>query len=296
MPELPEVETIVRRLAGRLAGQRIERVHLARRDIIHGHPVPIRAALRNRRIQQVERHGKAIRISLAEGWSLFVHLGMTGRLTLADRDQPVEAHTHLRLTFHRRRFELRFVDPRRFGAIWVVDSSRADGAWIGRRLPSAGADPLKLPYARWRALLQRRRQIKALLLDQEPISGVGNIYCDESLHRAGIHPLTLACDLDAARLRRLWRALRRVLAEAIRAGGSSVRDYRTADNTPGAFQHRHRVYHRAGQPCRRCQTPIQRIVVAGRGTFICPACQPTPEEVAAMRITSGGLYARRPPG
>jgi formamidopyrimidine-DNA glycosylase len=128
----------------------------------------------------------------------------------------------------------------------------------------------------FKTLLQRPRQIKALLLDQNPLSGIGNIYCDESLHRAGVHPLTRAIDLNEAALRRLWQALRRVLAAAIQAGGSSINDYRGADDNLGFFQFKHRVYDRAGEPCRNCRTKIIRILTAGRGTHLCPRCQRRP--------------------
>lgn len=275
MPELPEVETIARGLAGRIEGRWIERIHAARTDIIHGNAGPIERVLIGRRIQRVERCGKHVRIGLASSLAVHVHLGMTGRLTLADRDEPLAVHTHLQIGFRRWRMELRLCDPRRFGGVWVIDASRNGmGVWQGRRLPPVGADPLLLTDAQWAGLLRRRRRIKPLLMDQEPISGLGNIYCDEALHRAGIHPLTPADALDGAAVRRLARTLRRVLGEAIRAGGSSISDYRTADNEPGTFQRRHRVYARAGRPCRTCGTSIERLVVAGRGTFVCPRCQP----------------------
>lgn len=277
MPELPEVETIARGLARHLTGRRIAWAHLMRSDVVHGGPIPLCAALRGRRVRQVCRQGKQVRVALDSGRSLVFHLGMTGRLIVVDRDEPVEAHTHLRLTFQRWRRELRFSDPRRFGGVWLVDdgASQSD-AWLGRRLPPVSADPLTITLDDFRSALRRRRQIKALLLDQRPISGVGNIYCDEALYRSGIHPLARASELDTAAVARLWRALRRVLAEAIRAGGSSISDYRSADNQLGNFQVRHRVYGRTGKPCRKCGTTIEHLLAAGRSTFICPRCQPSP--------------------
>lgn len=239
---------------------------------------------------EVRRIGKYLRFHFDAAIDLFVHLGMTGRLVLMPRSTPLEPHTHARFTFAGTREELRFCDPRRFGGLWIVEqrkdvspgmlsSATRDGArsiWVGRRLPPAGFDPLEAPASQWRALMQRRRQIKALLLDQRWIGGIGNIYCDESLFRAGVHPRTPACDLDDRRVQRLRRAVRQVLSEAITAGGSSISDYRDADNRSGWFQVRHRVYDRAGEPCRRCGGRIERLVVAGRGTFICPACQAAP--------------------
>ena len=279
MPELPEVETIARGLAERLTGLHIDGVHLHRPDMLHGNAGSTEQLV-GRRIADVRRRGKLVCVSLAdsrEPISVFVHLGMTGRLLVVELNQPLERHTHLQVTFSRRGLELRFCDPRRFGGIWLVGNC-ADGTddgngWQGRRLPPIAADPLTVTLPQMRVLLNRRRQIKALLLDQQPLSGLGNIYCDEMLFRAGVHPLTLAADLSPDATARLRRAMRRVLAEAIRAGGSSISDYRNADNQPGRFQDHHRVYNRAGQPCCRCGTTIQRLVVAGRGTYICPVCQ-----------------------
>ncbi len=286
MPELPEVETVARGLSRRLTGRVIEWVRLYRADIVHGTPLPLGDTLCGRRIKNVRRVGKQVRMDTDGPVSVLVHLGMTGRLTAVDRDEPIEPHTHLRTGFRRRRIELRFCDPRRFGGIWLVDGKeRQSDNWIGRRLPPIGADPLRLSLTELRPLLRRRRQIKALLLDQQPISGIGNIYCDEALYRAGIHPLTRANELDDNSVRQLRLALRRVLNEAIRAGGSSISDYRTADDVPGTFQRRHRVYGRADKPCRRCGTPILRLTVAGRGTHICPACQPGPTGKTGQKRT-----------
>jgi formamidopyrimidine-DNA glycosylase len=275
MPELPEVETVVRGLAKRITGRTIEWVHLNREDIIHGAAIPLCAALRGRRIRRVQRVGKQILIQPEGPRSLMIHLGMTGRLIAVHPETPIEPHTHLRITFRGCRLELRFYDPRRFGGVWLLDSEHPDEVgWIGRRRPPVGADALQLSLPEFRQRLRRHRQIKALLLDQESIGGIGNIYCDESLYRAGLHPKTSADRLSPADVRRLHRTIKQVLAEAIAAGGSSVSDYRTADNTTGWFQYQHRVYDHAGEPCRRCGTPIKRLVVAGRGTFICPKCQP----------------------
>ncbi|GMV98816.1 MAG: formamidopyrimidine-DNA glycosylase [Phycisphaerae bacterium] len=306
MPELPEVETVARGV-GRLAtGRVIASVRLIRPDVAHGQARPSDRLLRGRRIECVSRRGKQIHIDFSGGLSMIVHLGMTGRLSVCPKTAPQDPHTHLRMAFADRDDELRFVDPRRFGGVWLIASAprpdrggderstgqpatQSDAApraarpslrspearrWYGRRLPPVGEDPLTLSLADWRRLLARRRQIKALLLDQRPISGVGNIYCDEALHRAGIHPLRRANELPPAAVDRLYRALRRVLIEAIAAGGSSVNDYRDADGKAGWFQTRHRVYGREGRTCRRCRTPIEKILAAGRGTHFCPHCQP----------------------
>ncbi|HOW70526.1 MAG TPA: bifunctional DNA-formamidopyrimidine glycosylase/DNA-(apurinic or apyrimidinic site) lyase [Phycisphaerae bacterium] len=275
MPELPEVETVARGVARHVTGCRIASVVLGRGDIVHGEGVPVCAFLRGRRIERVGRRGKQIHIELGGGRTLVVHLGMTGRLIAVDRDTPVETHTHLRIGFDRRRVEMRFIDPRRFGGLWLLVTPPTAANWIGRRLPPVGVDALTISFKEFRDAIARRRQIKALMLDQRPIGGIGNIYADESLHRAGVHPLTRADRLDTAGVRRLWRCVRRVLEQAVEAGGSSISDYRTADNEPGHFQVRHRVYQRAGRPCPKCRTPIEHLTAAGRSTFICPKCQPS---------------------
>ena len=275
MPELPEVETIARGVARHITGCRITSVALNRGDIVHGEGVPLCAFLHGRQIERVGRKGKQIHIEIDGGRVLVVHLGMTGRLIAIDREASVEAHTHLRVGFERRRVEMRFIDPRRFGGLWLLITPPPAGeTWIGRRLPPVGVDALTVSLEEFRTALGRHRQIKALLLDQRPIGGIGNIYADESLHRAGIHPLTRANRLNDAAVKRLWQCVRRVLEEAVRAGGSSISDYRTADNERGLFQVRHRVYQRAGKPCRKCRAPIEHLTAAGRSTFICPKCQP----------------------
>jgi len=280
MPELPEVETIVRGLARRLRGRTVDVVHLARPDVLHGSPAVLCAVLRGRQVTRVCRVAKQVRLMLAgpgrrEAGTLVFHLGMSGRLLLVPDGRPIEPHTHLRLGLGGGG-ELRFVDPRRFGGIWYLlpGRSRGDEGWVGRSLPPAGRDALSMPASAFRALMKRRRQIKALLLDQRPMAGLGNIYCDEALHRAGIHPLRRACTLGDEEIRRLHAAIRRVLQAAVRAGGSSISDYRAADGSLGRFQLRHRVYGREGRPCPRCRTPVVRMTVAGRSSYLCPRCQP----------------------
>jgi formamidopyrimidine-DNA glycosylase len=257
-----------------LAGRVITAVKLLRPEIAHGPQKPSNALLRGRQIKEVVRVGKQVKIALSGEMCLRVHLGMTGRMTVTSAASPVEKHTHLRVSFKGEALEMRFCDPRRFGGLWLLDAKCDETkGWVGRRLPPVAADPLQMSLAEWRECLARRRQIKSLLLAQDPISGVGNIYCDEALHRAGIHPLARANELKPDAVRRLYRALRQVLNESIAAGGSSVSDYRDAEGTKGWFQVWHRVYGCAGKPCRQCKTPIKKFVVAGRGTHICPRCQ-----------------------
>jgi formamidopyrimidine-DNA glycosylase len=196
-----------------------------------------------------------------------VHLGMTGRLLVTTPDGPLAAHTHARLSLASGR-ELHFVDPRRFGRLEFRDLRRSPG------FSAPGADPLTIGREEFAALFHGRRlAIKAALLNQTLLAGVGNIYADESLFRAGIRPRRTSERLTRAELERLRLALRQVLKHAIRLGGSSVSDYVDANGARGFFQLEHCVYLRAGLPCRRCQTPIRRIVVAGRGTHYCPWCQ-----------------------
>jgi formamidopyrimidine-DNA glycosylase len=192
---------------------------------------------------------------------------MTGRLLVTTPDAPVAAHTHARLSLMSGR-ELRFVDPRRFGRLEYRDLSRTAG------FRAAGADPLEVTAAEFARLFRGRKlAIKAALLNQKLLSGVGNIYADESLFRAGIRPRRKSGRLTRMELEKLRLALRKVLKHAIRLGGSSVSDYVDADGARGFFQLEHCVYLRTGLPCRLCQTPIQRILVAGRGTHYCPHCQ-----------------------
>ncbi|MGO9775857.1 MAG: bifunctional DNA-formamidopyrimidine glycosylase/DNA-(apurinic or apyrimidinic site) lyase, partial [Terracidiphilus sp.] len=196
-----------------------------------------------------------------------VHLGMTGKLLVTTPDTPLAPHTHVRLSLASGR-ELRFVDPRRFGRLEFRDLSRSSS------FSAAGADPLTVRAREFVALFRHRKlPIKAALLNQKLLSGVGNIYADESLFRAGIRPRRPSGRLTRAELEGLRLALREVLQHAIRLGGSSVSDYVDADGVRGFFQLEHCVYLRSGLPCRRCQRPIRRILLAGRGTHYCPQCQ-----------------------
>ena len=288
MPELPEVETIARGVHERLRGDRIVEAwfgsHRAPFKTPPGHQAK---GLEGRAILAVRRTGKHIVCELGPAGGIvqshssagleevednssaqwIVHLGMTGRLLVTTPDAPLAAHTHARLSLASSR-ELRFVDPRRFGRLEFRDLSRNPA------FSAAGADPLTVTAAEFAALFHPRKlPIKAALLNQKLLSGVGNIYADESLFRAGIRPRRLSGRLTRAELEGLRLALREVLKHAIRLGGSSVSDYVDADGVRGFFQLEHCVYRRAGLPCRRCQTPIRRILLAGRGTHYCPQCQ-----------------------
>ena len=274
MPELPEVETIARGLAKRVTGDVIESVWLGSKpEPLKSSPSEIAAALESRRISGVRRSGKHIVFDLEPHkrhaasasqvqaqW--IVHLGMTGSLVVCSADSEPEKHTHaiLRLASGR---ELRFVDPRRFGRLSVVETFQAPGA-----------EPLEIPFEKFAALFRKRKTpIKSALLNQKLLSGVGNIYADEALFRAGIRPRRRAASLTHEELRGLYLELKKVLRQAIRLGGSSISDYVDADGGEGSFQLKHRVYGREGKPCVDCKTPIKRIVIAGRSSHYCPRCQ-----------------------
>ncbi len=310
MPELPEVETIARGLARRVTGDVIESVWLGSKpEPLKSSAAEIADTLESQRIVAVRRVGKHIvldlessrvaqpplpqaqgRLSPAKGrdkirdsrrpktsadkgvrptqssaqsaaqW--IVHLGMTGRLLVCQADAEIAKHTHavVKLTSGR---ELRFVDPRRFGRLSVAHGFEA-----------AGSEPLKVELDQFISLFRgRKTPIKSALLNQKLLSGVGNIYADEALFRAGIRPRRRAASLTREDLGRLYHAVQEVLREAISLGGSSVSDYVDADGEEGFFQLQHRVYGREGDPCLVCKTAIKRVVIAGRSSHYCPKCQ-----------------------
>jgi formamidopyrimidine-DNA glycosylase len=280
MPELPEVETIARGVDARVRGDRIVEAWFgSHREPFKTPPSRQAKILQGAQILKVYRvgkhivcdlgsqgeSGKAAAASVTAQW--IVHLGMTGRLLVTTPDAPVAKHTHARLSLASGR-ELRFVDPRRFGRLELLELNRTDG------FSAPGKEPLSIETGDFAGLFKGRRlSIKGALLNQSLLSGVGNIYADESLFRAGIRPKRQAGRLTRAELERLRLAVRDVLHHAIRLGGSSVSDYVDADGEKGFFQLEHFVYLRTGLPCRRCKTPIRRTLVAGRGTHYCPQCQ-----------------------
>ncbi len=276
MPELPEVETIVRDLAGPLTGATIDRFDLRRRDVLRAGADRL-PSLHGARITSVAREGKRIVIATDAGRGandttrIVVHLGMSGRLSMAPAAARLEPHTHLIVSLRGRVAELRFRDPRRFGGIWLFGTGEGTG-----QLPYVGAlgpDALTISTRTLRGIFQSGRQIKAVLLDQQRIAGLGNIYADEALFRAGIHPVTPASQLTPASVAALARAIRAVLEAALRFGGTTLIDYRRPDGQAGSYAAHHRVYGREGKPCRRCGTRIVRMLAAGRSSHVCPSCQ-----------------------
>jgi formamidopyrimidine-DNA glycosylase len=277
MPELPEVETVVRMLRPRLEGRMLTGVHVGPRRLRVPWQRRWNARLIGRRLAHVQRRGKWIVIDLAlpeSGDALLVHLGMTGRLILAEVGAPTAPHTHAVFHLDDGKQELRFLDPRRFGLIrYLAAPERA-------RLQSTaalGPEPWQLTTANLAAQLARtRRCLKAVLLDQRVLAGVGNIYADEALFEARLHPGRIARTLARQEVERLRCAVVRVLERAIRKHGSTILTFYYGDDEHGEYQNEFRVYGRQDQPCRRCRTPIAATRLAGRSTHYCPQCQPLP--------------------
>jgi formamidopyrimidine-DNA glycosylase len=286
MPELPEVETVARGLQAVLPGRRILGVRLGKTDFIND-PVAIERELPGCRIVAVRRFGKFLLLDLERPissgapFSLQVHLGMTGQILTCPPEARVAPHTHMFFALDDGR-ELRYTDVRRFGRIRILANGARES--LEREF---GLDPLEATEEEFRVSLQSRRaRIKALLLDQHVLRGIGNIYADESLWRARIHPMRLGEKLKDDELHRLFRTVQQVLREAIRLRGSSVSDYVDSNGEPGEFQFRHRVYMREGKKCFRCGRVIRRVVVAGRSSYYCPRCQSAP------RLTRKGKASR----
>ncbi len=259
MPELPEVETVVRTLAPYLTGKRILRAEFFSRHVVRQDFDSLSATLAGRQILSVSRQGKFVVLGLDRG-SLSIHLGMTGKLLAAGRPG-----LHTRAIFDLDRGTLAYDDIRHFGRIEWSTGPPA-------RLATLGPDPLAISLPDFRgALVAHRGRIKALLLNQRFLSGIGNIYADEILFQARIHPK--ARRIGVQRTAALHEAMLDVLRRAISLGGSSISDYVDAQGRKGTFQLHHRVYGRAGLPCPRCGSPIRKIVLAQRGTHFCPSCQ-----------------------
>ena len=271
MPELPEVETVAAQLRAALTHRTVRSIAIHREDYIRLGASDLARSLPGKRCVRIDRIGKRITLKLHPVGELAFHLGMTGNVTLDSPTAAVLPHTHAKLLFDGLRREVRIRDPRRFGGVWYCATGPIpDVPHMGR----LGPDALTIETRKFSSLVNRKRQIKALLMDQRVISGLGNIYCDEALHAAGIHPLVPGADIGAKQLSKLAAAVRRTLARAVKKGGSSISDYRNANGEAGWFQLEHRVYGRAGAPCRKCRQPIESQQIAGRTTHFCPICQP----------------------
>jgi formamidopyrimidine-DNA glycosylase len=262
VPELPEVETVARSIAP-LVGRRVVSAEFRCLRVLRGgDPDEMAAALAGKRIASVKRYGKYIVVSMRGGGYLTIHLGMTGKLLLGG---PPGKHTHAILTLDRG--VLLYDDSRQFGRILYSEEFPV-------RIEKLGPEPLEVAFDDFAEELRRRKtRIKALLLNQDFLRGIGNIYADEALFRAGIHPLALAARIRGERARRLYDGIVAVLTEAIEAGGSSISDYVDAEGRKGFFQFSHRVYQHTGDPCVTCGAPIRRVLVAQRSSHFCPKCQ-----------------------
>ena len=306
MPELPEVETVARDLAKMVAGARVKAGRIIRAaNLSTPDATTFSRAIAGRRIEGVRRRAKWILIDLEGGLILMVHLRMTGQLLVLPGTAPVDPYIRAILTLADGR-EIRFRDVRAFGRLALV-ARRDDGAPAtsldpadGAALSDHGPEPLEATFtvAAFQAMLAPRRgRVKSLLLDQRFLAGLGNIYVDEALWRAQLHPLAVAAALRPAEVELLHAAIVGVLSEAVAARGSSIDDY-TGPDGDGSMQERLAVYQRGGEPCLRCARPIRRATLGGRGTHYCPHCQPLPRgrraagSAATMR---GSALERRGP-
>ena len=276
MPELPEVETVRVRLEPKLVGRRFQRVEIFDPRLTRPFdPAGVAAELEGERVVAVDRRGKYLVVRFESGRVLLIHLRMTGNLLHRNGDSPADEDDDR----HRRAVvrlddgsDLVYRDMRRFGT-WLLAEGDELEPYLGDRI---GREPLTRSFTAKRlgeVLAGRRTPAKAALLDQRRLAGVGNIYADEALWRARIHPLRPAGELDEAELRALHRAIRGALRAGIDRQGASLRNYRTPDGSRGRMQDEFRVYGREGEPCERCGTPIEKIRAAGRGTYYCPSCQ-----------------------
>lgn len=276
MPELPEAETIVRGLRATVVGRTIRRAEVLKPDVLREPKRSFSPKVRDRTIERIERRAKNVVLRLDGARVIAVNLGMTGKLLPFEEPPRGSARpTHPAVRF---RFDdggvLVFDDTRRFGTVECLN----DEAWA-ERSGAMGPEPLASSYTAadlHEASSRSRAPIRSWLLDQKKIAGVGNIYAAEALYLAGIHPLREARSLDLGEARALHGSVRKVLSEAIDAGGTTIRDYRTAEGAEGAFARQLHVYGRDGEPCHRCDTQVERTVLSNRSAFFCPTCQPRP--------------------
>src|SRR5579863_8067184 len=297
MPELPEVETVVRGLQKSVLGRRILSVWIGKSDFIDN-PAEF-TRLSGQKIAAIERFGKFMLLRLANGEdvaekalkddaankaaSLLVHLGMTGQLAPSAAEIPFDKHTHVSFALDDGR-ELRYTDPRRFGRMAYLTPEL-----LANEVAGAGADPLEVTAAEFAERVRSRNaRIKALLLDQSVFRGVGNIYADESLWRAKIHPARVGSKISAKEAETLRRVLQEILNRAIVMRGSSISDFLDAEGEPGEYQRHHRAYGREGKRCYRCGNLIRRAIVAGRSSYFCPRCQPAPRGFAMLPLPPRG--------
>ena len=287
MPELPEVENIARGLKEMVLGKKIISVNLRREDILNrpagelvtGGAVGAEAlaAIAGKKIISVSRRAKRLLIQLSGGAGLLVQLGMTGRFVITDPKAELEKHAHLIIDLSGK-MQLRYVDHRRFGRVWYfqqLDCGNPEPQMLAAGMGKLGPEPFDINAKEFHGILAKSdRNIKTLLLDQTKIAGLGNIYVDESLFAAGIHPETQTNQVSETQAALLMKCIKNVLKKSITAGGTSFSDYRNAYGEMGNFLKMLQVYQRTGQPCKTCKTPIKKITINGRSTHFCPVCQP----------------------
>ena len=278
MPELPEAETIVRGLRRTIVGQLVRRAEVLREDVLREPKARFARRLVDRSVTRVDRRGKNVLIGLDNDCVIAVNLGMTGRLLpFPDAARGTSPAGHPAVRFHfRGGGVLIFDDTRRFGTVECLTASE----WV-ERSDRMGPEPLAATYSArdlHSALGTSRSPVRSWLLDQRRIAGIGNIYANEALYLAGVHPQKQARHLTQTEAVRLHRSIRRVLRNAIRAGGTTIRDYRTATGEEGQYARLLLVYGRDAEPCARCRTPIERVVFGNRSAYYCPGCQPAPPD------------------
>ena len=279
MPELPEVENIAQGLRQEIVGQTIQSLSLKKPVILRG---PYRRRFRqaartltNAKITAVTRRGKRLIITTDKDLALIAQLGMTGRFSLTTPAAPREKHTHFIINFNNN-LQLRFIDPRRFGRLCFLDHldpNNPDPAMEAAGFGKMGPEPQTITAKQFSKILTAKRPLKSLLLDQSRIAGLGNIYVDESLFAAQLHPLTLACDINVDQAKKLRAAIRTILKKSINHGGTTFSDFRNAYGDAGNFRKKLKVYQRNYLPCPKCKTPIKSIRIVGRSSHFCPNCQ-----------------------
>jgi len=269
MPELPEVETVIRGLKKTILGKTIHKVEVFYPKVIKQELPKFSRNLENSSIEKISRRGKNILISLSNNKTWLTHLGMTGHLFFQKSNNlPKSKHDILKIKFKNNSGELRFEDMRKFGKTYIVEENSH------KAIEKLGPEPLKVSLAEFiRIFKARKRMVKPALLDQSLLAGIGNIYADESLFEAKIHPQTRTDRLSSKKLSDLHQAIQKIIKKAIQTGGSSVRSYVDVEGRKGYFQVFHKVYGKEGERCSRCKTKIKRIVVGQRSSHFCPRCQ-----------------------
>lgn len=270
MPELPEVETIIRGLQQQLIGLKIVRIRVILPKVIREDKERFVSLLKGASVQGIKRRGKIILIALSNKMTILVHLKLSGQIIYTSPEKPSSKHTHLIFDLSDGN-QLRYIDPRQFGYFLLINNSELSQI---RQLTTLGPDPLKISLDDFKERISKRKgRIKSLLLNQSFLAGIGNIYADEILHQAQIHPLEPAQTISIPQIEKLYQSIKEILTEAIKQKGSSIRDYLDSSGQEGGYQKLHQVYQREGKPCFTCQTKIARLKIGSRSSYFCPNCQ-----------------------